>query len=192
MARSVFLRARRVRRRLRIARRIFDRQVRTATRLDVEYSDLRVRGLRRGLCDFARDVIDLAMREIHRRVRRVRSRGRVAGRAVPGAEAARGGAWLHASVLFLRRRDGQWHGVSDLEDGHLAARDLWRTRELAVLDDLRPDSRDPTDHYPAAPSRIAGLAGEEGRRHVETPEHRRTVQPRIPKDDADYCGDVRM
>src|SRR5262245_55713011 len=100
----------------------------------------------------------------------------MAGRAVPGAETARGGAGLHASLLFVRRRDGQWHGVSDLEDGQLAARNLWRTRELAVPDDLRADPRGSVDHYPPVPSRIAGLAEKERRRHAETSKLRRTVQ----------------
>ena len=43
---------------------------------------------------------------VHRRVRRVRRGGGVAGRALPRTEAAREGARLHAGVLVARRADG--------------------------------------------------------------------------------------
>ena len=44
---------------------------------------------------------------VHRRLRRVRRRRRLAGRAVPGAAAAREGPRLHAGVLVARRPAGR-------------------------------------------------------------------------------------
>ena len=96
------------RRHLRTARRIPHRPARSAARADVEHSALRRLRVRRRLQHEHLAVPVLPLHDVHRRVRRVRGRRRVAGRTLQRPETARARARLHAGVLVGRRRDG--HG----------------------------------------------------------------------------------
>ena len=66
-----------------------------------------LRRVRVRLLDVDRDAAVLPLPGLHRRLRRVRRRRRLAGRAVPGSEAAREGARLHPGVLVARRPAGR-------------------------------------------------------------------------------------
>ena len=104
---SAFLRARRLRRRLRPARRIPHRSSRPAAGSDVEHPALRVLGARGRVRDEHLLAARLPVHDVRRRVRGVRRGDGLARGALLGSAAARARARLHAGLRVGGRRDGQ-------------------------------------------------------------------------------------
>ena len=131
-----------------------------------------------GFVDVARAAAGAALRRVRRRLRRVRGRGGVAGRAVRRSEAAREGPRLHPGVLVGRRHPGRRRQRDRREHRHQPAGDSRRTRSVALHADLRRHSGAAADRDPAVPAGVAGVGGQARRRPAAAAEHRRAVRPR--------------
>ena len=150
------------RRRVRPARRLSHRSL-GRPRADLQHPALRAsRRSRPGSSTSLEQLLVLRCR-VRRRLRRVRRRGGLAGRAVPRTEAAREGARLHAGVLVGwrpagRRRQRAAASIADQPAGHPR-----QARGLALHADLRRDPGAAADPHPAVPARVAGVGGKRGR-----------------------------
>src|SRR5258706_12608551 len=113
-------------------------------------------GRRRGwIRGVARSTLDVANAELDRRVRRVRSRDRVARRTIPQPEAARSCAGLYASVL-LAGRDPSFCGELRGELLQRVAPDhLWKPFAVALHADLGGAACHSAGDHPAV---LAALA----------------------------------
>src|SRR5215475_14865561 len=125
MERFLLLSAGDERRRLRLDRRIFDRQVRTAPRVDVEYSDLCLVSFRRRICDLPSGIALPALRDFRRHLRRVRRGGGLACRNFPESETARIGSGLYAGFFRLWGGAGEWARLCDRQKHRFDAEHLW-------------------------------------------------------------------
>src|SRR5215475_1574961 len=149
MERFLLLSAGDERRRLRIDRRIFDRQVRAAPRVDMEYSDLCLIGFRRRICDLPSGIALPALRDFRRHLRRVRRGGGLACRTFPESETARISSRLYAGFFRLWGRAGEWGRLSHRQKHRFVADDLWRARTMALSADFGVDPRNSIDRHPA-------------------------------------------
>ncbi len=158
------------RRDLRPARGLPHRPVRPSPRPRVEHPALRVLRDGRGLRALGRLAALLPLHDLRRRVRRVRGGGRVAGGAVPRAQAAGGRAGLDPGLLLGGRPDGDGRLLPRRPLRRVPARDRREPRAVALHPDLGRHPRHPADRHPPLPAGIPGLAGEEGSRDPQAPE----------------------
>ena len=152
------------RRHLRPARRLPDRPLRPPARARVEHPALRVLGAAPPASRPRPAAALLPLHHLRRRVRRVRRRRRLAGRAVPRAEAARAvlGYTQAFSSLGGLMVTGAYYLAVHYAD--VAARDPRRPRGLALHADLRRHPGAAADPDPAVPAGVAGLAARRRRR----------------------------
>ncbi len=216
---SAVLRAGRGGRAVRPAGRLSDGSLGTAARADLEYSAVCLLRVCRRFLDQLADAAGVPLPGVHRRLRRVRGGGGLAGRTVSRSPAAGGGAGIHSGVFLRRRADGgagQRHrrGLGGEQAGaaaagapparaavarHPVARipELSRTNRepacrLALHADVRADSGDSADRDSAVPARVACLAEETPGRHLEAAEHRRVVLAPIAQDHDHHHADVHL
>ena len=156
-------------------------------------------GVRLRLRDLDRDAAGAALLRLHRRLRRVRRGGGVAGRALPRAEAPReecsatrrrfrrsAACWSQPSTVCASPTRRSLPAIDAFGVGVPNPHAPWR---YTLMSGVHPG--DPADPDPAVPARVADLAAEERGRHAEAAEHRRAVLARAaPHDDRDD-DDVR-
>ena len=90
------------------------------------------------------------------------------------------------------RRHARWPTVACRRFGSHRRRSPAIQRAVALHADERPDPRDPADHHPAVPARVAQVGGEEGRRHAAAAEHPRAVLAGAAADDDRHDDHVRL
>ena len=187
------------RRHLRPDRRLHDRSLRPPPGPHLQHPDLRDLGVPLGVRHVDSDAAVPAVPGVHRGVRRVRGRGRVAGRAVPRAEAARESARLHPGV-FVPRRAARGHGQRPVRRvcrepagarGAGFGADPEPACALALHLDVGRPARDPADPDPAVPAGVADLAVEEAGRHAAASQLRGTVLAGAAPHHHRHDGDVR-
>ena len=196
LAGVVVLRARRLRRNLRPAGRIPDGSARPPSRADVEHSDLRVFGVRRRLhdeSDLAAGACDARRSSVSASSSWRRRRGSPNSSTTPKQrESVLGWTQAFGSIGGLLVT-----GVYSLIVSHveLAAGDPRRARAMALHADVRRHPRDSADYRSAVPAGISDVAREEGGRHAEASEPRRSLRAAVPahddRDDDHVCVQLR-
>ena len=152
------------RRRVRSGRRLSHRSAGPPPCPRLEHPDLCLLGVRRGVQHEHLAVPVLPLHDVDRRVRRVRRRHRLAGRALLRSQTARACARLHAGVLVGGRPHGHGRELSLRAIRPIAAGHPRRARGLALHADLRRDSGASAHHHPPVPAGVAGVAAEARRR----------------------------
>src|SRR6185295_19174326 len=152
-----------VRRSLRFTRRLSDGPPGPPKSVDLEHPALRVFGSGSRFRDFAADAARASDHDVRRRVRRIRSRGRVARCTLSRTKTPRSHSRLHSGVLVARWIPGQPDGGPHREDLAFTPGDSRRSRYLALPADLGFDPGDPIDRYSSVPTRITGVEREEAR-----------------------------
>ena len=183
----------RVRRRhLRPARRLPDRSVRPPPRADLQHPDLRDLGVLLRLRHLDRDAAGPALLRVHRRVRRVRRRGGVAGRALPEPkqrEKVLGYTQAFSSLggLLVAIANG-WPSlcaslpaIGWIRDG----RHPESARAVALHADVRRDPGDPADPHPPVPARVARSGSRKAAGTLKRPSIAALFARAAPDDDRD-------
>ena len=127
------------------------------------------------------DAAGLPLHDVHRRVRRVRRRRRLAGGTLPQPEAARERPGLHAGVRVARRHVGR--GRRTASSTRRTSRCPPSTTSHAQWRYALISARDPGAAavvHPAVPARIAGLEAEAGGGDAAPAQHSGTVPARVP------------
>ena len=144
-----------------------------------------------GACTFASAYVTspaqflfAALRNLRRRLGRVRRRHGVAGRAIHAPRTPRSRHRIYARLLLYRRLADQRRLLHRRHLQPAPAFDPRRPRCLALYRLVRIDSRHSPDRAAAVSAGIADLEAKEGRGNAEAAQLRRTLPSRISQDRA--------
>lgn len=179
MGAHVVLRSRHRRRRVRFARRLSHRPAGSSPCAHVQHFVVCDLGVRGGLRDVTDAIARVSLPGVHRCLRRVRRRRRVARRIIPRPQSTRAGARLHPGILVLRRpaRRRDERPRRQTRDGF--AGDSRRPRSVALHPHLRSHPGDSAHAHPTVPAGITRVGAQTPGRSAQTAEPARLVQPRV-------------